>query len=355
MSVFLIAAGGTGGHVLPGLAVAEELRRRGHGAVFAGARRGLESRLAPQAGFELELLRASPLERAGWRQQLRTALHLPAGLLDAGGILERRRPRAVLSLGGYAAGPVLLMSWIDDIPVVAMEPNAWPGLAHRLAGPLVRRALLGFPQAARWFPAGRAEVTGVPIRERFFALEPKAHRPPYTVLITGGSQGSHRLNSAAIESLPRWAAAGRLDSVIFLHQTGQNEYNEICFGYQRAGARAEVTPFLDDMPGAFARADLVVCRAGASAVAELAAAGRAAILVPFPFAADQHQLRNAEAMAAAGGARVVADRELTGERLFEDLRALLDDPARLAAMEQAARRQARPGAARRAAEVLEAL
>ena len=258
-------------------------------------------------------------------------------------------------MGGYSSGPVTLMAAMKEIPIVVMEPNALPGFAHRRIGPFVSRALLGFEQASRFFPHGRWEVTGIPIREEFFRIPPKEHAAPFTVLITGGSQGSHRLNTAATESLPLWGRAGWLDRVVFLHQTGQNEYNEICFRYQTAGAQAEVAPFLEDMPGAYARADVIVCRSGASTVAELSAAGKASLLVPFPFAADQHQLRNAEAMQAAGAARVVNDAELTGGRFFEELRAMLESPAGLVEMERVAKGMARPGAAQRAAEVLEKL
>jgi UDP-N-acetylglucosamine--N-acetylmuramyl-(pentapeptide) pyrophosphoryl-undecaprenol N-acetylglucosamine transferase len=186
-------------------------------------------------------------------------------------------------------------------------------------------------------------------------VPPKPHRPPFTVLITGGSQGSHRLNHAVTDSVRLWERDGWLDRVIFLHQSGEKEYNDVCSLYRERGAHAEVAPFLDDMPGAFARADVIVCRSGASTVAELSAAGKAALLVPFPFAADQHQLRNAQAMEAAGAARVVEDRELTGSRLFEELRPMLEAPEHLTEMEAAARRLARTGAAERAADVLESL
>lgn len=352
---FVIAAGGTGGHVIPGLAVARELRKRGHTVLFVGARQGMEARLVPEAGFALRLLKVGALKQVSWGRRLRTALELPASCLQAARILREAQPRAVFSMGGYSSGPVTLMALLQDRPVFVMEPNAVPGFAHRAIGPFVSRALLGFEQASRFFPHGRWEVTGIPIREEFFRLAPKPHAPPFTVLITGGSQGSHRLNTAAGESLDYWSRSGWLDQVIFLHQTGKNEYNEICSRYRTAGARAEAASFLEDMPGAFARADVIVCRSGASTVAELSAAGKASLLVPFPFAADQHQLRNAEAMQAAGAARVVRDQELTGERLFEELRAMLEDPVRLVEMETAARRLARPGAAQRAAEVLESL
>lgn len=348
---FVMAGGGTGGHVLPGLAVARELRERGYEVVFVGTSRGLEARLAPEAGFPLLLVRVGALKRVSWAERLRTAMALPASFVEAGAILDRTRPRAVFSMGGYASGPVTLMALLKDIPVVVMEPNAMPGLAHRLIGPFVRRALLGFEQGGRFFPPGRWEAIGIPIGEAFFRVPPKPHAAPYTVLITGGSQGAHRLNIAGPECF-KLVEPGR---VVFLHQTGETEYDEVCSRYRELGGTVEVAPFLRDMPGAFARADVVVCRAGASTVAELCAAGRAALLVPFPYAADRHQLRNAEALQAAGAARLVEDRDLTGERLWAELRALLEEPGRLEAMETAARGMARPGAARRAADVLENL
>ncbi len=351
--VFVMAAGGTGGHVIPALAVAKELRERGHTAVFVGTSRGLESRLAPEAGFELRMLQVGALKQVSWGRRLRTLAELPASLVQAARILRETRPRAVFSMGGYSSGPVLLMAALKRIPLVILEPNAMPGFAHRLMGPFVTRALLGFEQAGRFFRSGRWEVTGIPIREEFFRIAPKLHRPPFTILITGGSQGSHRLNMSATEALPRWTRAGWLDRLIFLHQTGKNEYNEICSRYRALGAPAEVAPFIEDMPGAYARADLVVCRAGASTLAELSAAGKAAVLVPFPFAADQHQLRNAEAMQAAGAARLIEDRDLTGQRLFDEVRAMLEAPGRLEETERAARRLGWPGEARRVADVLE--
>jgi len=348
---FVMAGGGTGGHVLPGLAVARELRERGYEVVFVGTSRGLEARLVPEAGFPLLLVRVGALKRVSWAERLRTVTALPASFVQAGAILDRTRPRAVFSMGGYASGPVTLMALLKDIPVVVMEPNAMPGFAHRLVGPFVRRALLGFDAGGRYFPSGRWEAVGIPIREEFFKVPPKPHTAPYTVLITGGSQGSKRLNIAGPECF-KLVEAGR---VVFLHQTGEAEYNEVCFRYRELEGTVDVAPFLRDMPAAFARADVVVCRAGASTVAELCAAGRAAVLVPFPYAADQHQLRNAETMQAGGGARVVLDRDLSGERLWAELRALLEEPGRLEAMERAARGMARPGAARRAADILENL
>ncbi len=349
---FLIAAGGTGGHVIPGLQIARELRRRGYCCRFVGTARGLESRLVPQEGFPLTLLAVGALNRVSIRRQMETMIRLPQALWQAGRLLDRQRPAAVLSLGGYVAGPVLLAAILRKIPIVVVEPNAKPGLAHRLVGRFVSHALLGFPRGEEYFRPGRSEFSGIPIRDEFFQVPPKPHGRPFTVLITGGSQGSQRLNRAAVEAIELWSSKKRLEELKFLHQTGPKEYNGIHSAYALYRANAQVVPFFDEMPQAFAEADLVICRSGASAVGELAAAGRASILIPFPFSADDHQVRNAEAMQAAGGARLVLDSDWNGERMVEEVERLLDSPATLEQMEQAARTLAKPGAAALAAERL---
>jgi UDP-N-acetylglucosamine--N-acetylmuramyl-(pentapeptide) pyrophosphoryl-undecaprenol N-acetylglucosamine transferase len=351
----LIAAGGTGGHVLPALQVARELRRRGRSCFFVGTERGQERRLVPEAGFTLELLQTGALKNVSAARRLRTLLQAPASLLAANAILEQTQPAAMMSLGGYAAGPLLVMAVMRGIPVLILEPNALPGLAHRLAGPFVSWALVGFPAAAGYFPRGRVEVGGIPIREEFFALPRKERAGLFTILITGGSQGAKQLNEAALEALPLWKKSGTLNRLRLVHQTGAADYERVRAAYASQEAEAIVAPFFSDMPRLFAEADLIICRAGASAVAELAAAGKASILVPYPFAADQHQLRNAQSMADAGAARVVVDREWNGERFVKEIAVFLKSSATLATMEDAARRQARPGAARRAADVLERL
>lgn len=349
----MMAGGGTGGHVMPALAVARELRRRGHAAVFVGTRAGLEARLVPREGFSLEFIEIGRLKRVGALEVARTLLELPWRVVQAAGLVRRLRPAAVFSMGGFAAGPVALAACLLRLPLVVMEPNAMPGITNRRLGRCLTRALVSFPEAGRYFPEGRWEVTGLPVREEFFAIPPKPREAVLTVLLTGGSQGSRRLNEAARESWPLFAG-GPLP-VRFIHQTGPAAYPELAAAFAATGLEGELVPFLDDMPGAFARSDLVVCRSGAGAVAELAAAGKPAILVPFPYAADDHQLRNAEAFAAAGAARLVLDREMTGRRLFEEVMSLASEPGRLERMGQAARKLARPGAARRAADILEEL
>ena len=254
-------------------------------------------------------------------------------------------------MGGYVAGPPVLAALLSGIPVVVMEPNAIPGFTNRRIGRRVARALVNFPETAKWFREGRTEITGLPVREEFFALAAKRREAVTTVLITGGSQGSRTLNEAARQSWPLFRNAGF--PVRILHQTGKSGFEAIRDEFAVAGLEGEVTPFLSDMPAAFARADLVVCRSGAGAVSELAAAGKPSILVPFPFAADQHQLRNAEAFDRAGAARLVLDKDMTGESLLQTIRQMVSEPGVLENMGTAARRFAHPGAARRAAEILE--
>ena len=354
-ATFVIAAGGTGGHVLPGLEVARELRARGHDCCFVGTPRGLEGRLVPAAGFPIEFVAAGAWKQVSMARRFRTFVDMPRALIAAREILERRRPAAVLGLGGYASGPIMLMALARAVPVVVLEPNAKPGLANRLAGPFAAWALLGFAEAGEYFPDERQEVSGIPIRKEFFHLPARVHRDPFTVLVTGGSQGSRRINQAVLAAARTWADDRRLPGIRLLHQTGEKGFQEVRSAYEAAGIDVEVSAFLDDMPRAFLEADVVVCRAGASAVAELNAAGKASILVPYPFAADQHQLRNAEAMQQAGAARLVLDEELTAERLTAEIANLLENPGRLEQMEAGARSRALSGAARRAADRLESL
>ena len=350
-----MAGGGTGGHVMPLLAVARLLAARGHRVVFAGTRAGLESRLVPEAGFPLEWIETGAWQRVPLARRLKTLWQIPAGLWQAWRLLGRERAAAVLSLGGYVAMPVVAAAILRGVPVVAMEPNAMPGMVNRLAGRWVRRALVGFSQTQRWFPAGRTEVTGVPVRAEFFALPRRAaangEEEQTTVLTTGGSRGSRTLNEAFRASWPLFQRSGA--RVRFRHQSGGDAYAALAADFAQTGLAGSVEAFINDMPGAFAEADLIVGRAGANAVGELAAAAKPAILVPFPFAADDHQKKNAEAMVRAGAAVMVEDRDLTGQRFFDEVMALAADPARRSRLGAAAHLLARPDAAERAAAVLE--
>jgi UDP-N-acetylglucosamine--N-acetylmuramyl-(pentapeptide) pyrophosphoryl-undecaprenol N-acetylglucosamine transferase len=303
--------------------------------------------LVPKEGFRLDVIEIGGLNRVSPRQRITTLFRLP---LTTFGCL-RYKPAAVFSMGGYVAGPPVMAAIARGIPVVVMEPNAVPGFTNRIIGRFVSRALLSFPETARYFPPGRTELTGLPVREEFFRIPPKPRGSVLNLLVTGGSQGSRTLNRASRESWPLFRKAGV--PVRIVHQSGLAEYEEMCEAFAQSGMEGEVVPFIMDMPAAFAAADLVVCRSGAGAVSELAAAGKPSILVPFPFAADDHQTHNAEALELGGAARLVRDAEMNGERLVAVVQELAAASGQLEAMAQAARLFARPGAATRAADILE--
>jgi UDP-N-acetylglucosamine--N-acetylmuramyl-(pentapeptide) pyrophosphoryl-undecaprenol N-acetylglucosamine transferase len=343
---FLMAGGGTGGHVIPAIAVARELTARGHEVFFIGTERGMESRLVPDAGFELHRIEIGGLNRVGRAQKLATLARLPFVTMSC--LKFAAEADAVFSMGGYVAGPPVIAALLRRRPVVVMEPNAVPGFTNRRIARFVARALVNFSDTARFFPRGRTEVTGMPVREEFFRIRPRPCAAVPQLLVTGGSQGSRTLNRGMVQAWSVFRHRGL--SVRIVHQTGAAEYEAMRDGFARTGLAGEVVPFIRDMPAAFDAADVVVCRSGAGTVSELAAAGKPSVLVPFPFAADDHQLRNAEAMANAGAARLVPDAEFNGECLA---RVLAEMSPALEKMGAAARKLARPGAAARAAEILE--
>jgi UDP-N-acetylglucosamine--N-acetylmuramyl-(pentapeptide) pyrophosphoryl-undecaprenol N-acetylglucosamine transferase len=348
---FLIAAGGTGGHLFPGIAVADELRRRdgASAVVFVGTPRGLESRLVPRAGYPLELLPVRPLNGVGFPRMLGGLAVLPWALLRAALLLRRLRPEAVLGVGGYAGGPLVLVAALLGVRTVILEPNAKPGFTNRVLRPFVRAAACAYEEARREFGA-KGVITGNPVRGGFASLPPKPHDGPLTLLAFGGSQGSRVLNEALVAALPRLPAEERLRIV---HQTGEPMRDDVARAYDRSGRRAEVLAFLDDMERRFAEADLVLSRSGATTCAELTAAGKAALLVPFARAADDHQRTNARALEAAGAALLLEEKDLTGEALATAVLELVETPGRLEAMEAASRKLGRPDAAARVADLLE--
>jgi len=355
----LMVAGGTGGHIFPALAVAEELRRRSaQGAAcspqyaieFLGTQRPLEARLIPAAGFALHAVPAAGLKGLGAVHTLQNFLVLPRTALAAARVLKEFRPRVVVGVGGYVAGPVMLEAALCGIPTLLVEPNARPGFTNRVLGPVVRAAAVGFKEAADFY-GEKAYLTGHPVRRAFFEIPPKQPSARFTVLIVGGSQGSRAINRATVASLPLLAPLG--NRIRIIHQTGEPDYNEVRTAYQSQGPLGEVHAFIEDMAAELAQADLVISRAGATAVAELAAAGRPALLVPFPAATDQHQLENARAMERAGAARVIVQKELTPERLVAEIQGLAADPERLRRMGSQARTLARPDAAARIADLIE--
>jgi UDP-N-acetylglucosamine--N-acetylmuramyl-(pentapeptide) pyrophosphoryl-undecaprenol N-acetylglucosamine transferase len=351
MATFVMAGGGSGGHVFPGLAVARELSSRGHNVRFIGTERGMESKLVPEAGFPLDRIEIGGLNRVGFRKTIQSLAELPSSVWQSARLLARVKPVAVFSTGGYVAGPVLIAALWKRIPVVVMEPNAIPGFTHRKLARFVARALVSFEESAKWFPEGRTELTGLPVREEFFRVPERTPGKPLNILITGGSQGSRTLNRASEESWSLWPEG----SVRLVHQTGRNTFEELAPRFRASGMEGEILAFVDDMPKRFAQADLVICRSGMGTVTELAASGKPAILVPLPTASDQHQLRNAEAFAKAGAGIVVLDAEMTGARLVEEVLRLAKNPESLIEMGRSAGKFARPGAAKRAADVLEGM
>jgi UDP-N-acetylglucosamine--N-acetylmuramyl-(pentapeptide) pyrophosphoryl-undecaprenol N-acetylglucosamine transferase len=340
----ILAGGGTGGHVIPALAIAQELQKRyGAEVLFIGTARGIENRLVPAAGFPLRLVQVGALNKVSLKTRLKTLFDLPRAVWDARGILTEFRPDVVIGVGGYASGPAVLAAILRRIPTLAFEPNVVPGFANRIVARMVSGAAVHFKETARYFP--HAVVTGVPVREAFFEIggKPATSDKP-TLLVFGGSQGANAINQAMVQCLPELVK--QVPNIHIIHQTGERGYNDAQAAYQRAGSSAEVYPFITDMPSFFARADLLLCRSGASTVAEITAAGKPAVFVPFPRAADDHQRVNAQALERAGAAVVVEETRLERVWLADTIAALLGDPGRLQRMSQAARKLAHPDAAR---------
>lgn len=341
----MLAGGGTGGHVFPLIAVADELRRLAPDVrvVFVGTERGMEVKLVPARGYELELLSVLPIRGSGALGAVRGVWRALRTIPEANQLLRRHTPRAVLSIGGYAAGPISVAARVSRVPLALIEPNSVMGLANRLTVPLVRRAYVAFPRAERHFGRGTALATGVPIRAGF---EPRAYRRgdgPLSVLVIGGSQGAKSLN----ETVP--AALARVKSSLQVtHQCGAAHVEQVRASYEAATPSFDwnVTPFIEDMPATLASADLVISRAGASAVSEIAAVGRAALFIPYPFAAGDHQRYNAETLASAGAAVSVAATDATVERLASEIERMASAPSVLEAMAAAAASWGRPHAAR---------
>ncbi len=343
----LIAGGGTGGHIIPALAVARELVAH-HAAevLFVGTARGMESRLVPEAGFNLRLVDVGQLKNVSLLTRLRTLMNLPRAIFACKRLIREFQPNVVFGVGGYASGPAMAAALWLKVPAMAFEPNAVPGLANRLVGKRVQAAAVNFASASRWFR--NAEVTGIPVRPEFFTLT--APTAPH-LLVFGGSQGARIFNTHLPPIIP--ALLHAIPGLTVLHQSGARHFEQTQAAYAAAGAdpsRWEVKPFLDDMPARFAQATLVMARSGASTVAELAAAGKPALLVPFAAAADDHQRRNAEEMVKAGAALLLDESDLDAPgKLLAALTNLLTSPERLAAMAAAARTQAHPAAAERIA------
>jgi UDP-N-acetylglucosamine--N-acetylmuramyl-(pentapeptide) pyrophosphoryl-undecaprenol N-acetylglucosamine transferase len=343
-ATILLAGGGTGGHVFPLVAVADALREIAPEVelVFVGTERGMEVKLVPERGYALELVRVVPIRGHGLTGAVRGVWRALASIPESRALVRRIGPRAVLSIGGYAAGPVSLAARLAGIPIALIEPNTVMGLANRLAVPLVQRGYVAFPETERYFPKGEALATGVPIRAGF---EPSAYARDASalrVLVLGGSQGAKSLNETVPEALAKVGAPLRV-----VHQCGRAHVDAVRALYTRLAPRLawEIAPFIDDMPAALAAADLLVSRSGASAVSEIAAVGRPALFVPYPYAAGDHQRKNAESLARAGAAVCVPHAEANLDRLAGEIERLAAEPGRLEKMAEASKSWGRPHAA----------
>lgn len=348
----VIAGGGTGGHLYPGIAVARELQARVPEAVvsFAGTARGIEARVVPREGFPLDLIRSGGVKGKSLVDSARGALLVPVGLFDGWQIVSSRRPSLVVGVGGYSSGPVVLVAALRGVPTMLLEQNAVPGLTNRWLSRVVKAAAVTFDSTQAFFGA-KAFVSGNPVRPEFFATagpQQESARDDQTsitrVLVFGGSQGAHAINVAMVEAASQLATAG--SALHLVHQTGERDVEMVRIAYREAGVQAEVEPFLFDMGRRLREADVVVCRAGATTLAEITAAGKAAILIPLPTATDDHQRKNAEVLADAGAAELLLQRDVTGALLAERVLALARDGHRRRRMSDAARLLARPDAAR---------
>jgi UDP-N-acetylglucosamine--N-acetylmuramyl-(pentapeptide) pyrophosphoryl-undecaprenol N-acetylglucosamine transferase len=348
----LIAGGGTGGHVIPAIAIAKEWlsRDKEREVVLVGTERGIEMKLVPQAGLPLETLRVAGLKGKGGAALAKNLVMLAPAMIDARRVLRKHKPVAAFGVGGYAAGPMMLATWFSGVPNIIFEPNAEPGLTNKLLAKLSKRIATGYEISAQAW-GKKAVVTGCPVRPEFFSIEPRRLEKPFRLLITGGSQGALPINRTFVDAMDLLAA--RKNDLSIVHQTGERDYNAVRTAYARREINAEVVPFLTNMAERFAWADVIVCRAGAITAAEIAAAGRAAIFIPFGAATDSHQLRNAQEMTNAGAGRLITENELTAKRLTSEIFSLIDQPEQIEKQSKAARSLARPNATRDIVNLIE--
>lgn len=351
----LIAAGGTGGHVYPGIAVAKEIMRRDPSShvLFVGTARGLETKIVPDSGFQLSLINSAGLKSVGIKGLLKGFAVLPKSFLEARQIIRQFRPHVVVGAGGYVSGPVLLMAAIMGVPTLVMDSNALPGFTNRRLARFVDKAALTFSEALPFF-GKKGVVTGNPVRKEFFEVPVKQRSETFHVLIFGGSQGARAINNAMVEALEHLSPFS--ERLRIMHQTGEADFDKIRQAYTASAfPEADVRPFISNMFVEFGKADLIICRAGATTCAELSAAGRASIMIPLPTAADDHQRKNAEALGRAGAARVILQADLSPSRLAGEIQDLMGSPDVITEMEKAAKALGREDAAERTADLIEDL
>jgi UDP-N-acetylglucosamine--N-acetylmuramyl-(pentapeptide) pyrophosphoryl-undecaprenol N-acetylglucosamine transferase len=348
----IFAAGGTGGHIYPAIAVAKEILQRDSTSIikFVGTNRGLETKLVPNNGFELLTIDSAGLKNVGLVGQLKGLLLLPKSFLQARKLLKEFKPDVVVGAGGYVTGPVLLMASLAKIPTLVMDSNALPGFTNRQLARFVDKAALTFEESLKYFP-NKGVVTGNPVRKEFFEVQPKQRETKVNLLIFGGSQGARAINLAMVDALKHLP----IDKLNIVHQTGEHDFEKIEQGYKDANVSADVRKYITDMVAEFARADLVICRAGATTCAELSAAGKVGIMIPLPTAADDHQRKNAEALVNANAAKMILQADLTGESLAKEINDLINSPETITAMERNAKSLAKEDAAKVTVDLIENL
>ncbi len=330
----VIAGGGTGGHLFPGVAIAEEFRRRdgANQVLFIGTRRGLEARVLPQIGFDLETLDVEGIKGRGMVRSLAALTKIPRSLIESRRILRSFGPDVVIGVGGYASGPAVLAARFMGVPTAIAEQNAIPGETNKILGRFVDRIFVSFSETTRWFRPERVRVTGNPIRVSIAGAHRREKKTGelFGLLIFGGSQGAHRINLAVLEALPH--LRDLKEKIRITHQTGKDDLEMVKKGYSDQGMEADVLPFITDMASAYGKADLLICRAGATSIAEITASGKAALFVPFPYAVNDHQTKNAELLVNRGAAEMIPERNLTGERLSGIIRRLAAEPGKIGEM-----------------------
>ncbi len=349
----LIAAGGTGGHIYPGIAVAKEILRRDEESevLFVGTARGLETKIVPDNGFQLSLINSAGLKNVGFVGKLKGLLILPKSFLEARRLIKDFKPDVVVGAGGYVSGPVLLMASLMRIPTLVMDSNALPGFTNRRLAMFVTKAALTFDEALPYF-GKKGVVTGNPVRKEFFEIAPKLRGEKINLLIFGGSQGARAINNAMADALGNLPA----EKLEITHQTGEADFEKLKESYLQSNfAAADVRPYISNMVEEFKQADLVICRAGATTCAELAASGKASIMIPLPTAADDHQRKNAEALEKNGAAKMILQKDLSSERLANEILDLINAPEKIGAMETSAKKLARKDAAEVTVNLIEEL
>lgn len=350
----IIAGGGTGGHLFPGVALAEELRGRGHDVTFVGTHKGIEARVVPELGWPLELIDVAGMKGTGVMGALRGAAMIPRAMAQAGAILRRVQPALVVGVGGYASGPMVMRAVLARVPTAILEQNSVPGITNKALGRIVRLVCGAFPGARRYFPARKYRLLGNPVRAKVrAAMQSSTQRTPRTLLVVGGSQGAHAVNELVAGALEVLRARNVVLPVV--HQTGDKDREPLAARYAAMGLDVDTRAFIDDMAVAYREARLVIGRAGATTLAELTALGVPSLLIPFPQAADDHQTANARDLVEAGAAEMAVQADSTPSTLAERIEALWSDEPKLERMRSAAKTMGRPDAHRDIADALLAL